>query len=168
MGKAIHPVLWTLWLTDHLIQPPSICLFLCLSAVCLSVSLSLYIYDCTWCSLSLSLSLSLSIYIYEWLYLVLLLIACQLLLTAFIQHYSLSLSLSLYIYIWTIVSGAVTVIDCMSVVADCCYTALFSILEQTNCTHVACDSKWATSLFFIFFIVAVQKAWAQTDILLQA
>ena len=31
------------------------------------------------------------------------------------------------------------------------YTALFSTLEQTHCTLVACDSKWVTVAFYSGF-----------------
>ena len=47
-------------------------------------------------------------------------------------------------------------------VADCFYVVLFSALQQTHCTLVACDSQWVTS--FLLFI-GISKFWISTQVM---
>ena len=49
----------------------------------------------------------------------------------------------------------------MYVAADCFYIALFSALEQTHCTLVACDSRWMTVAFYSTFELSTQVVYLQ-------
>ena len=55
---------------------------------------------------------------------------------------------AIYRYSWRLVIIIIIIIDRF-------YVALFSVLEQTHCTYVTCDSEWATvSFLWCIFLIA--------------